>query len=66
MVVDPSKANYCRRIDGSFYSDSKTLVGGHPAVDLKSMETSSCWAILVGCIKISAHPVADLKLRGTS
>ena len=26
MVVDPSKANYCRRIDGSFYIDSKTLV----------------------------------------
>ena len=25
MVVDPSKANYCRRIDGSFYSNSKTL-----------------------------------------
>ena len=26
MVVDPSKANYCRWIDGSFYSNSKTLV----------------------------------------
>ena len=38
----------------------------HPAVDLKSKETVSCWAILVGCIKSSAHPVADLKLRGTS
>ena len=25
MVVNPSKANYCRRIGGSFYSDSKTL-----------------------------------------
>ena len=26
MVVDPSKANYCRKIDGSFYNDSKTLI----------------------------------------
>jgi hypothetical protein len=33
--------------------------GEHPAVDLKSKETVSCCAILVGCIKISAHPVAD-------
>ena len=41
-------------------------MGNHPAVDLKSMETLSCWTILVGCIKISAHPVADLNLRGTS
>ena len=45
---------------------SLLLLTDHPAVNLKSMETLSCWAILVGCIKISAHPVADLKLRGTS
>ena len=31
----------------------------HSAVDLKSKETFSCCAILVGCIKISTHPVAD-------
>ena len=35
----------------------------HPAVDLKYKETVSCWAILVGCVKISAHPVANLKLE---
>jgi hypothetical protein len=35
----------------------------HPAVDLKSKETFSCCAILVGCIESSAHLVADLKLR---
>ena len=39
------------------------FLGGHPAVDLKSKETVSCFAILVGCIKISAHHIADLKLR---
>ena len=32
-------------------------VGIHPAVDLKSKETGSFCAILVGCIKSSAHPV---------
>ena len=31
----------------------------HPAVDLKSKETVSFCAILVGCIESSAHPVAD-------
>ena len=36
------------------------------AVDLRSKETVSYWAILDGCVEISAHPFADLKLRGTS
>ena len=31
----------------------------HPAVNLKSKETVSFCIILVGCIKSSAHPVAD-------
>ena len=31
----------------------------HPDVDLKSKETVSFCAILVGCFKSSAHPVAD-------
>ena len=31
----------------------------HPAVDLKSKETVSFSAILVGCIESSAHPVAN-------
>ena len=42
------------------------LFKGHPAVNLKSKETVSCCAILVGGIKIRAHHVADLKLSGTS
>ena len=42
---------------------SELGVRGHPDVDLKSKETVSCCAILVGCIESSAHPVADLKLR---
>ena len=42
------------------------IAQAHSAVNLKYKETVSCCAIMVGCIKISAHHVADLKLRGTS
>ena len=41
MVVNPSKANYCRRIDGSLYSDSKTLLL-LPPPSLPHFLTTSC------------------------
>ena len=39
MVVDPSKANYCRRIDGSFYSGSKTLQHTGTEEHLQTVQT---------------------------
>ena len=38
---------------------NKAKFAQHPAVDLKSKETASFCAILVGCIESSAHPVTD-------
>ena len=47
------------RIKVEAFSVLVILSVSHPAVDLKSKETISFCAILVGCIESSAHPVAD-------
>ena len=44
MVVDPSKANYCRRIDGNFYSNSKTLMPSQ-----KYLKKCLAFSLLFGC-----------------